>query len=134
MISGIYPLGLKKSKRGVDFLHVLGRLSGISCGEPSANCYECNSSKGGDDGDDDEEFDESEPSFWIRGSVCFHLVVEAWMSGRGDQAVFTISSILNGFLGRVKSVAPISPDGGLVLLITFNSFFPDQNGDLDETG
>lgn len=56
------------------------------------------------------------------------------MSGRGDQAVFTISSILNGFLGRVKSVAPISPDGGLVLLITFNSFFPDQNGDLDETG
>ena len=84
--------------------------------------------------EDDEEFDESEPSFWIRGSVCFHLVVEAWMSGRGDQAVFTISSILNGFLGRVKSVAPISPDGGLVLLITFNSFFPDQNGDLDETG
>ena len=55
------------------------------------------------------------------------------MSGRGDQAVLTISSILNGFLGRVKSVASILPDGRFVSLVTFNSFFPDRNGDLDET-
>ena len=50
------------------------------------------------------------------------------MSGRGDQAVFTIYSILNGFLGRVKSVAPILPDGGCVLLITADSFSPIKTG------
>ena len=97
MIASIYTLGLKKSKGTVDFLHVLGGLSSISRCEPRADCHQGNSSKSRDDCNDDEEFDESEPSFAIGGGVCFHQLEEAWMAGRGDQAVFTVPGILNGF-------------------------------------
>ena len=74
MIAGIYPIGLKESKGTVDLLHVLGGLSGISCCEPRAYGHDGNSSKSRDDGNDDEELDESEPSVAIGRGVCFHLL------------------------------------------------------------
>ena len=83
VITGISPFGLKKSKGSLNFLHVLGSFSGISCCEPRADGHEGDSGKSGDDGNDDEEFDESESSFAIGRGVCFHLLAKLGWLGVG---------------------------------------------------